>query len=115
MLDNVHYKGLNPISFLDRSATVYPDKTAITYGDKKYTYSEFYGRVNRLAGALEKSEVGRRDRVAFLVPNIPPMLEGHYGPLKIGAVLVAINIRLSSREISYICLLYTSPSPRDRG
>ena len=102
MLDNVHYKGLNPISFLDRSATVYPDKTAITYGDKKYTYSEFYGRVNRLAGALEKSEVGRGDRVAFLVPNIPPMLEGHYGPLKIGAVLVAINIRLSSREISYI-------------
>mgnify|MGYP001160846091 CR=1 FL=1 len=102
MLDNVHYKGLNPISFLDRSSTVYPDKPAITYGDRIYTYSEFDDRVNKLSGALKESGVERGDRVAFLVPNIPPMLEGHYGPLKIGAVLVAINIRLSSREISYI-------------
>ena len=102
MVDNVYFKDLSPVSFLDRSAYVYPDKTAITYGEKEYTYSEFYSRVNKLAGALKNSGVNKGDRVAFLVPNIPAMLEGHYGPLKIGAVLVAINIRLSAREITYI-------------
>ena len=102
MPDNVHYKDLNPISFLDRSVDVYPNKPAVTYGQTVYTYRQFADRVNRLAGALKREGIERGDRVAFLVPNIPPMLEGHYGPLKIGAVLVAINIRLSSREISYI-------------
>ncbi|MDP7628310.1 MAG: acyl--CoA ligase family protein [SAR202 cluster bacterium] len=102
MPDNVHYKDLNPISFLDRSASVYPDKPAVSYGDTVYSYSQFYDRVNSLAGSLKAEGVERGDRVAFLVPNIPAMLEGHYGPLKIGAVLVAINIRLSAREISYI-------------
>ena len=58
--------------------------------------------MNCLAGALKQAGVRKGDRVAFLVPNIPPMLEGHYGPLSIGAILVAINIRLSAREISYI-------------
>jgi len=102
MVDNVYFKDLSPVSFLDRSAYVYPDKPAIVYGEKEYTYSEFYSRVNKLAGALKNSGVNKGDRVAFLVPNIPAMLEGHYGPLKIGAVLVAINIRLSAREITYI-------------
>ena len=102
MPDNVHYKDLNPISFLDRSASVYPDKPAVSYGETVYSYSQFNDRVNSLAGALKTVGVERGDRVAFLVPNIPAMLEGHYGPLKIGAVLVAINIRLSAREISYI-------------
>ena len=96
MVDNVYFKDLSPVSFLDRSAYVYPDKPAIVYGEKEYTYSEFYSRVNKLAGALKNSGVSKGDRVAFLVPNIPAMLEGHYGPLKIGAVLVAINIRLSA-------------------
>ena len=96
------YKDLNPISFLDRSAHVYPDKPALTYGDITYTYEDFYNRVNKLAGALLKEGIKKGDRVGFLVPNIPAMFEGHYGPLKIGAVLVAINTRLSAREVSYI-------------
>ena len=102
MLDSVSFKNLNPISFLDRSSFVYPDKPAIIYGDLTYTYSEMATRVNALAGALLSEGVEKGDRVAFLVPNTPAMLEGHYGPLKIGAVLVAINIRLSAREISFI-------------
>ena len=87
---------------MDRSAYVYPDKPAIIYGDRTITYAQFYQRVNKLAGALKNCGIKKGDRVAFLVPNIPAMLEGHYGPLKIGAVLVAINIRLSAREITYI-------------
>ena len=102
MTTDAFYKDLNPISFLDRSAFVYPDKPALSYGDTIYTYKEFYDRVNKLAGALQQEQIGKGDRVGFLVPNIPAMFEGHYGPLKIGAVLVAINIRLSAREISYI-------------
>ena len=102
MLDSVSFKNLNPISFLDRSSFVYPDKPAIIYGNLTYTYAEMAARVNALAGALLREGIERGDRVAFLVPNTPAMLEGHYGPLKIGAVLVAINIRLSAREISFI-------------
>jgi fatty-acyl-CoA synthase len=100
--NDVNFTNLNPISFLDRSATVYPNKPAIIYGKTVYTYSQFSTRVNSLAGALFYSGVRQGDRVAFLAPNTPSMLEGHYGPLKIGAILVAINIRLSAREIAYI-------------
>ena len=102
MREHVSYENLNPLSFLDRSAYVFPHKTAVVYGDRRYTYAELAERVRRLAGALKEAGVGKGDRVAFLVPNIPAMLEGHYGPLSLGAVLVAINIRLSPREIAYI-------------
>ena len=102
MPNDVTFTNLNPISFLDRSATVYPNKPAVIYGKTVYTYSQFATRVNSLAGALFDSGVRQGDRVAFLAPNTPSMLEGHYGPLKIGAILVAINIRLSAREIAYI-------------
>ena len=102
MQARVSYNNLSPLSFLDRSAFVYPNKPAVVYKDRRYTYAEFNERVNRLAGALKKSGIQKSDRVAFLVPNIPPMLEGHYGPMRLAAVLVAINIRLSPREIAYI-------------
>ncbi|MBM3945700.1 MAG: AMP-binding protein, partial [SAR202 cluster bacterium] len=102
MTQSVSFHNLTPTSFLDRSAFVYPDKTAVVYKDKRYTYAQFNDRVNKLAGALKSAGIGRGDRVAFLVPNIPPMLEAHYGPMRIAAVLVAINIRLSPREIAYI-------------
>ena len=102
MTGDPFYKDLNPISFLDRSADVSPDKPALSYGDITHTYQDFYNRVNKLAGALQKEGIKKGDRVGFLVPNIPAMFEGHYGPLKIGAVLVAINTRLSAREVSYI-------------
>jgi fatty-acyl-CoA synthase len=98
----VNYDVLSPVQFLIRSANVYPDKTAVVYGDTRYTYSEFYARVNRLADALKKQGIGLDDKVAFLCPNIPPMLEAHSAVPMIGAVLVSINIRLSPSEISYI-------------
>ena len=63
MTDNMFYKTLSPISFLDRSAEVYPDKPALSYGDITYTYQDFYDRVNKLAGALLKEGVKKGDRV----------------------------------------------------
>ena len=100
--DSVSFLNLWPGLFLTRSAQVYPSKTAIHYNDVSYSYSEFDERVQNLAGALVNAGISAGDRVAYLVPNIPQLLEGHYGPMRMGAVLVAINTRLSSREIGFI-------------
>ncbi|WP_373498130.1 acyl--CoA ligase family protein [Desulfococcus sp.] len=99
---SVYYDILTPVHFISRSAAVYDDKTAVIYGDKKYSYTEFYHRVNRLASGLKKIGIGKGDKVAFICPNIPPMLEAHYAVPMIGAALVSINIRLSAKEIAYI-------------
>ena len=85
-----------------RSAHVFPDKTAVVYKDTRYTYRQLRQRVNRCATALQAAGVTPGDRVAFLCPNIPPMLEAHYSVPLAGGVLVAINTRLSSPEIAYI-------------
>jgi fatty-acyl-CoA synthase len=99
---HVNFDVLSPVQFLLRSASVYPEKTAVVYGNTRYTYSEFYARINRFADALKKQGIGKDDKVAFLCPNIPPMLEAHYAVPMIGAVLVSINIRLAPSEIAYI-------------
>ncbi len=93
---------LTPVSFLQRSACVFPDKVAVVHGARRYTYRQFEERVNRLASALRGAGMNRHDRVAFLCPNIPAMLEAHYAVPAAGGVLVAINTRLSSDEIGYI-------------
>ena len=102
MSEQVSHQPLHPGSFLERSAIVYPDKPAVLYRDRCFTYAQFGERVNRLAGALKQAGIGKGDKVACLFPNTPPMLEAHYGPLRLGAVLVAINIRLSARETAHI-------------
>src|SRR5262245_60188478 len=93
---------LTPVSFLERSACVFPDKIAVVHGPRRYTYRQLEERVNRLASALRGAGVKRHDRVAFLCPNTPAMLEAHYGVPGAGGILVAINTRLSSDEIGYI-------------
>ena len=102
MKNRVSYENLTPLSFLERSAFVYPDKPAVIYDDRVYTYGHFEKRVRRLAAALRDSGVEKGDRVAFLAPNVPQMLEAHFAPMRIGAILVAINTRLAAREIAYI-------------
>jgi fatty-acyl-CoA synthase len=98
----VYRTELTPVSFLERSAYVFPDKVAVIHGARRSTYAQFAERVNRLASALRAAGMGKHDRVAFLCPNIPAMLEAHYGVPAAGGVLVAINIRLSTDEIGYI-------------
>jgi fatty-acyl-CoA synthase len=93
---------LTPVSFLVRTAYVFPDKTAVVHGKRRYTYRQLGERVNRLASGLRRAGMQRHDRVAFLCPNIPAMLEAHYGVPVAGGVLVAINTRLSSDEIGFI-------------
>ena len=81
---------------------MFPDRTAVVHGERRYTYREFEDRVDRLARALTSAGLERGDRVAFLSPNTPAMLEAHYGVPAAGGVLVAINTRLSSEEVGYI-------------
>lgn len=99
---SVNYEILSPTNFLDRSVKVFPDKTAVIYGDKTFTWTQFQERVFRLANGLKALGVDRGDKVAFICPNTPPMLEAHYAVPLLGAALVSINIRLSANEMSYI-------------
>jgi fatty-acyl-CoA synthase len=93
---------LTPLAFLARSAEVFPDKPAIVYGDRRQTYAEFAVEATRVAHALRGSGVQPGDRVAYLLPNIPEMLVAHFAVPLAGAVLVAINTRLSAQEVRYI-------------
>ena len=100
--EKVYRTDLTPVSFLRRSAFIYPEKTAVVHGDRRYRYRDFEARVNRLANRLRADGLQRHDRVAFLCPNIPALLEAHFGVPAAGGILVAINTRLNVEEIGYI-------------
>ncbi len=102
MEEKVYRTELTPVSFLERSASVFPEKTAIVHGDRHYTYREFAERVFRLASHLRESGLQKHDRVAFLCPNTPALLEAHSAVPAAGGILVAINTRLNSQEIDFI-------------
>src|SRR3954464_358221 len=93
---------LDPTSFLQRSATIHPDRVAVVYGELRRTYSELRERVDRLASALRAGGLEPNDRVAALCPNVPELLELHHAVPAAGGVLVAINVRLSADEGGYI-------------
>lgn len=97
-----NFTALTPVSFLKRSAEVYPDKTAVIHGETHYSYRTFYERCRRLASALAGRGIGAGDTVSVMAPNIPALLEAHYGVLMIGAVLNAINVRLDASTIGFI-------------
>ena len=97
-----NYHPLTPLSFLARSARVFPDKTAIVHGDGITTYSQFYDRARRLGHALSKRGIGIGDTVAVMSPNTPAMLEAHYGIPMCGGVLNALNYRLDPATIAFI-------------
>ena len=93
---------LTPLDFLSRSAQTWRDVTAVVDGARRFTYAEFAGRVARLAGALTTLGVESGDRVAVLAPNGVMPLEAHFGPMRIGAILVMLNTRLAKGELAWI-------------
>src|SRR5581483_372471 len=93
---------LNPVDFLDRAAYVYPEKTAMVDGERRYSYRELAERSWRLANALRSAGLSKGDRVATLLFNSAPMLEAHFGVPAAGGILVAINNRLAGAEVEYI-------------
>jgi fatty-acyl-CoA synthase len=102
MSEKVYRSELTPVDFLRRSAYMFPDKTGVVYGERRYTYRELQERVDRLASRLRGAGLEKGDRVAFLCPNTPPMLEAHFAVPAAGLVLVAINTRLGRDEVAYI-------------
>jgi fatty-acyl-CoA synthase len=99
----VSHTALTPLRFLERSAEVHPDKVAIVHGDRRMTYRDFAREATRLARALHASGIEAGDRVAFLCPNTPELLIAHFAVPLAGAVLVAVNTRLATEELRYIC------------
>jgi 3-(methylthio)propionyl---CoA ligase len=93
---------LTPLSFLARAAAVYAHKPAVIHGERTFTYPELYTRCRRLASALARRGVGAGDAVAIMAPNVPAMLEAHYGVPMAGAVLNALNYRLDARSIAFM-------------
>ena len=98
-----NFEALTPLRFLQRSAEVFPNKTAIVYGDRSHTYAEFASEAERLARVFA-TEIEPGDRIAYLSPNTPEMVIGHFAVPLAGGVLVAINSRLSRTEVEYILI-----------
>ena len=97
-----NYVPLSPVSFLTRSAGIYPNRLAVIHGERRYTYAQFAGRCRRLASALRRAGIGKGDTVAIMAPNTPEMLEAHYAVPMLGAVLCGINTRLDAAAIGFI-------------
>ncbi len=97
-----NYEPLSPVDFLVRSAATYPDRPAVVYGDLNLSYADLYARSCRLASALVKRGIKKGDTVAVMLPNIPPMVEAHYGIPMMGAILNTLNIRLDAETIAFM-------------
>ncbi len=97
-----NYVPLNPLTFIERSAYIYPDRVAVIHGARRYSWSESYTRSRRLASALKQLGVGKGDTVATILNNTPEMFECHFGVPACGAVLNTINTRLDAEAVAFI-------------
>ena len=93
---------LSPLSFLRRAALVFPGRVSVIHGERQYTWAETERRCRQLAAALAGRGVGPGDTVSVMAPNVPAMLEAHYGVPMCGAVLNALNYRLDADGIAFI-------------
>src|SRR6185295_6873937 len=89
--NEANFTPLSPLSFLERAADVYPQRTAIIHGALRRTWAQTYERCRRLASALQQAGIGKNDTVAVMLPNVPPMVEAHFGVPMAGAVLNSLN------------------------
>ncbi|GAB4257616.1 MAG: acyl-CoA synthetase [Deferrisomatales bacterium] len=97
-----NHVALTPLSFLKRTAAVYPERPSVIDGERRFTWAETYARCRRLASALRGRGVGLGDTVAIVASNIPAMYEAHFGVPMTGAVLNTINVRLDPEAIAFI-------------
>ena len=93
---------LTPLSFLRRTAAVYPDRLSVVYGERRFTWRETERRCRALASALTGQGIGKGDTVAVFAPNVPAIFEAHFGVPMTGAVLNTINVRLDAETVAFI-------------
>ncbi|MDF0750130.1 acyl-CoA synthetase [Marinobacter sp. 71-i] len=99
---DANHATLTPLDFLVRTASVYPEYPAVIHGKVRRNWRETYERCRRLSSALAAKGVGKGDTVAAMLPNIPEMLECHFGVPMLGAVLNALNTRLDAKTIAFM-------------
>jgi fatty-acyl-CoA synthase len=97
-----NFAALSPLGFLERSASVFPQRLAVVHGPLRRTWGELYGRCRRLASVLVERGLGRGDTVAVMLPNTPEMVEAHFGVPMAGCVLNALNTRLDAASIAFM-------------
>src|SRR5881628_136695 len=97
-----NFAPLTPLGFLPRTAEIHPERVAVIHGDRRIIYREFDARARRLASALLRRGIGPGDTVSAVLPNVPAMLDAHFGVAMAGAVLNTVNTRLDARTIGYI-------------
>ena len=97
-----NFAPISPLSFIERTAEVYPDRPAIVHGPLRQTWAQTYARCRQLASALQRAGIGKNQTVAVMLPNTPPMVEAHFGVPMAGAVLNALNTRLDPEAIAFM-------------
>ncbi len=97
-----NFTPLSPLSFIERTQAVYPERTAILYGARRITWAQTYARCRQLASALAQRGIQKGDTVAVMLPNVPAMVEVHFGIPMLGAVLNTLNTRLDAATIAFM-------------
>jgi fatty-acyl-CoA synthase len=101
-MNQANFAPLTPLSFIERSASIYPDRISVIHGETRYTWAETYQRCCLLASALTRMGIGEGDTVSFMGANTPETFEAHFGVPMTGAVLNALNVRLDAKAIAFI-------------
>jgi fatty-acyl-CoA synthase len=97
-----NYAPLTPLSFIERAASVYPNRTAVIHGARRFTWKETYARCRRLACALTRRGIGPGDTVSAMLANTPEMYECHFGVPMTGGALNTLNTRLDADAIAFM-------------
>ena len=100
--NTVNHVAMSPLSFIERTAAIYPNYPAVVHGSIRRTWEQTYTRCRKLASALAGRGIGKDDTVAVMLPNIPEMLELHFAIPMIGAVINTLNVRLDAEAISFM-------------
>ncbi|MDH3737595.1 MAG: acyl-CoA synthetase [Alphaproteobacteria bacterium] len=100
--NDANFTPLSPLSFIRRTASTYPNRTAVIHGNIRRNWAETYARARQLASALSQRGIGLGDCVAVMAPNIPEMMEAHFGIPMTGGIINAINTRLDAATVAFI-------------
>ena len=100
--NQANFAPLTPLGFLERAASVYPNRLAVVNCAQRFTWAQTYARCRRLASALAQRGIGKNDTVAVMCPNTPALYEAHFGIPMCGAVLNALNTRLDAESIAFM-------------
>ncbi len=95
-------RGINLASCLENSRAAHPNKVALIFDDRKWTFKEVDNKANAIANGLQQMGIEKGDRVSLFLPNVPEFFFWYYGTLKAGAVVNPLNVMLKQREIDYI-------------